>query len=99
MVWCTWRLDGPDAPIASSDQEPEQIATSLSDALIGERVVSCEAKPPAWDLSVAFSNALVLQVFCDHIPPAPSFNGNWELVIHDTCLAIGPGYSAKFVRD
>jgi hypothetical protein len=53
--------------------------------------------PPAWDLTLAFSNGLSLRVFCDHVPGNPSFDGNWELWRQDRAAIVGPG--ARYVME
>lgn len=92
IVWCTWRLDAVDKPIASSDEDPDVIAAALQ-VLVGKTVCSMHVAPPAWDLSIGFSGGLNLEVFCDHIPGDPSFSGNWDLAIDDIILCAGPGHS------
>jgi hypothetical protein len=90
LVWCSWRLDSADAPLTSSDDEPAGIETHLQ-RLVGICVESVRLAAPAWDLTVSFANGLVLHVFCDHVPGAPSFDGNWELWRKEVALIVGPG--------
>lgn len=90
FVWCSWRLDAPDAPLTSSDDQAESIVQQLNQ-LVGASVESASIGLPAWDLTIQFSNGLVLRVFCDHVPGAPSFEGNWDLVRADGALHVGPG--------
>lgn len=91
LVWCTWRLDGPTSPIASSDESPEVLARAL-EILIGQEILEVVALPPAGDLCICFSNDLTLRVFCDHIPGDPSFDGNWQVRVRRAVVAAGPGY-------
>ena len=91
LVWCTWRLDGRDSPIASSDLSSDAVRDALQ-VLIGQKVVSVEATPPAWDLSVTFDSGATLRIFCDHIPPDPTIDSNWELRVRGGELAVGSGY-------
>lgn len=95
LVWCTWRLDGPDGPLTSSDDSEEQIVAQLS-RLVGAKVRSVSATSTAWDLLVTFWNGLRLRVFCDHVPGEPSFDGNWELWRPDRALYVGPGNHMEF---
>ncbi len=90
LVWCSWRLDGPDRPLTSSDDAPQQIVQELS-RLVGAAVASVCLAPPGWDLTLAFSTGLVLRIFCDHVPGEPSFDGNWELWGRDATAFVGPG--------
>ncbi len=90
LVWCSWRLDGADRPVTSSDDTGEAIVRELN-GLLNAHVESILLTPPAWDLTVRFSNGLDLRVFCDHVPGDPSFDGNWELWRRDVSVVAGPG--------
>lgn len=94
LIWCTWRLDSETEPVASSDQDGNVIESALA-VLVGQKVESVEVEPPAWDLGIAFSNRMRLRVFCDHIPPNPSYSHNWFLSVGDDLFYTGPGYSLK----
>src|SRR5580700_5308950 len=63
LVWCTWRLDGPEGPLTSSDDTTSNVVAHL-EKLVGATIGSVNLAPPAWDLSVAFTNGLTLRVFC-----------------------------------
>jgi len=90
LVWCSWRLDGPDRPLTSSDDSPETIQRELG-TLVGASVGSVSVVPPAWDLTIGFSNGLCLRIFCDHLPGDPSFDGNWDLWGRQLTAFVGPG--------
>ena len=90
VVWCTWRLDGPDAPESSSDDTEEGIQAALQ-GLGGARIVDVIIERPAWDLRLLFSPFHRLWLFCDHVPGEPSFDGNWELHAKDKAYYFGPG--------
>jgi hypothetical protein len=94
LVWCAWRLDGVDAPLTSWDDTPANVQTHLGH-LVGAAVEAVTIVPPAWELTIRFSGNLTLRVFCDHVPPEPSFDGNWELWRSDVALLVGPG--ARYV--
>jgi len=94
LVWCSWRLDGADGPLTSSDDVPANIENQLN-KLIGACVESVAVAAPAWDLTVRFANGLQLRMFCDHVPGEPSFDGNWEMWRADVAVAVGPG--ARYV--
>lgn len=50
-----------------------------------------EVSGPCLDLSLSLGDEL-LQVFCDHVPPDPSFDANWELASSDGLeVVVGPG--------
>lgn len=90
-VWCTWRLDSPSKPVASSQQEPDDILAALQ-VLVGAKVSAMYAAPPAWDLTIEFSRGLSLKAFCDDIAPDSSL-GCWDLGVGDVIVCAGPGYS------
>jgi len=98
VVWCTWRLDGKDEPVASSDQEGTIVKERLQ-CLVGTRVEHIETEEPGWDLSVSFSGGQRLKVLCDHIPGDPSFNGNWDLEVRGDGLYTGPGYAWEIKKE
>ncbi|MBY0526657.1 MAG: hypothetical protein K2R98_24890 [Gemmataceae bacterium] len=90
LVWCSWRLDGMNGPLTSSDDVPDAIVRELS-KLIGSTTESVSVTPPAWDLDIRFSNGLTLRVFCDHVPGEPSLDGNWDLWRQGLAAFVGPG--------
>jgi hypothetical protein len=95
-VWSTWRLEAPDA-VASSDQDFDA-ASPLLRALVGQNVTDVVVEGRCLDLRLILGN-LSLQVFCDHVPPDPSFDANWELTIEqEGSLVVGPGYARELVR-
>jgi hypothetical protein len=95
FVWCTWRLDGPNGPLTSSDDTDANIVTQM-EKLIGTTIQSVAPIPPAWDLIIGFANGLTLRVFCDHVPGDPSWDGNWDLCRQGTALEVGPGTRVVF---
>lgn len=70
VVWCTWRLDCEERPLASSDLDPVIIERELS-VLVGQHIVAATCTAPAWDLCLEFSGGVKLKVFCDYIPGRP----------------------------
>jgi hypothetical protein len=90
LVWCSWRLDGPEGPLTSSDDTADGIQRGLA-RLRGAKVRRVSLTDKTWDLRVTFGNRLKLTVFCDHVPGDPSFDGNWELWLRDQALIFGPG--------
>jgi len=97
LVWCSWRLDGIDAPLTSSDDVEVSVVSRLSQ-LIGASVTNAATVAPAWDLNLDFSNGLRLCVFCDHVPGEPSFDGNWELWQRNLTAFVGPGARCAIER-
>jgi hypothetical protein len=49
---------------------------------------------PGWDLTIGFSNALILRIFCDHVGN-PSVDGNWDLWLVDKRISIGAGSACE----
>ncbi len=90
LVWCSWRLDGPDAPLTSWDDTVENVERVL-EGLVGRTIVDVRADLPGWDLHLDFTGGLRLHVFCDHVPGDPSFDGNWTLFLTNKMIAIGVG--------
>jgi hypothetical protein len=90
LVWCTWRLDGADGPLTSSDDTIDHVGDALKE-LKGRKIIDARIDLPAWDLHLFFSDGLTLRVFCDHMPGAPSFRYNWDMAIGDKSIEIGLG--------
>lgn len=91
-VWCSWRLESGDS-ISSSDQDSEHFLPILR-RLEGERVTSVEVVGPAHDLSL-LAGRDTLRLFCDHVPPDPSAELNWELVFSGSSVLVGPGFEVE----
>lgn len=90
LVWCSWRLDGKNDAVASSDQSAEQILSTL-ESIVGQYVRKVEVLSRAHDFKLSFDD-FVLTVFCDHVPVDPSFDGNWQLSLEGTLTSVGPGF-------
>lgn len=88
LVWCSWRLQGPSSVLASSDQEN---GTALLGDLTGQTIGAVTSLPPAWDLSIQFSDGRQLAVFCDHLEAGSPIETNWELWTNGKHLIAGPG--------
>ena len=92
-VWCTWRFQSGDV-IASSDQDAEE-ARPMLETLLGKTVTSAEVTGRCFDFHLTLGDAQ-LDIFCDHVPPEPSYESNWELVVRETAaLVVGPGFSIE----
>jgi hypothetical protein len=90
LVWCSWRLDSPSEPLVSSDCSTAAAETKL-DQLVGKNLKHVTMESIAGDLLLTFDSGLRLTVFCDHLPGAPSFDGNWDLFLPDRLFSVGPG--------
>src|SRR5436309_474340 len=55
LVWCSWRLNGPEGPVASSASPSKSLERSL-DQLIGSTLLSCTPVTEAWDFIAKFDN-------------------------------------------
>lgn len=95
IIWCSWRLDGDDRPISSSDDAEEKASEVIGD-LSGTTLQHAKVIPPAGDIELHFSNGQCLRVFCDHVPGDPSFDGNWELFVEESHMMVGPGASCRY---
>jgi hypothetical protein len=93
LVWCSWRLNSADDAEASSDESAEVVAQKLR-RLEGQNIREIEMSEPAHDLRITF-DSLSLQVFCDHIPGNPSFDGNWQLECRGRLVIVGPGFRVR----
>lgn len=89
LVWSSWRLQSKSAVVVSS--KSEKASAAQLDSLLGATVSDADCLPPAWDLSLLFSNGLALQVFADNQGPNASPSQNWELWLPGTYVAAGPG--------
>ena len=93
IVWCTWRLDGPTGPLASSDLEAEPCQAAL-EQVVGKKVQHVTIGP-GWELSLAFSTGLLLSAFPDHVGPGASIDTNWELWRRDRAYFIREDLSCE----
>lgn len=98
IAWCSWRLDGEDQPISSSDDTEESAGAAIGE-LAGTTLQSAKVSAPAGDLELHFSNGQCLRVFCDHVPGEPGFEGNWELRVDRLHVMVGPGASCRYSED
>jgi hypothetical protein len=90
IVWCSWRLDSQHAALASSDSDASAIASAL-EKLCGQHVQAATIASKAFDLVLRFDTH-ELYIFCDHVEPDPSFDGNWDLHTRTDCFSVGPGW-------
>ena len=90
LVWCSWRLDGEQTTIGSSDEEPSTIKHKLQ-PLVGKKIQSVEALNAAHDIEVDFGD-VILRIFCDYVPADSSSRENWQLEHQGQLTAVGPGY-------
>lgn len=96
-IWCTWRLELADA-LASSDQGCNDAQRQLQ-ILIGKSVERVEVTGRCFDLQLVIGGVR-LSVFCDHVPPEPSFGSNWELVVDNLAtLVAGPGFAVELTGE
>lgn len=89
LIWCSWRLQTDSRVLASSD-EAESGAKALI-ALVGTTLTEARCSAPAWDLALAFSSGLAIQVFADNHGPEPTASQNWELWVPGMYVRAGVG--------
>lgn len=74
VVEGSWRVDGPDEVIVScldSRHPTDRLNAGLAE-LVGKRLISAVAEPPAHDLVLTFEGGLVLRAFVLEALPAPA---------------------------
>jgi len=79
LVWCTWRLDGVNTPITSSDDDDDERLTTSIEQLVGQTATKVNIELPGMDLHVEFNNGSKLHVFCDRMTGESGSESNWEL--------------------
>lgn len=93
LVWCSWRLDGREGSIVSSDLSPEIIDQRLETWLIGAKVIGATVQSRAWDMRLDFSGDLTLQIFCDRLPDDEIVDpNNWDIRSPSQTITVGPGF-------
>lgn len=92
LVWCSWRLDGPDDSLVSSDNSTERITSTLRSSLEGLRPLRTTVRTRAHDVELEFERGLTLHVFCDRAQGDASSGDNWQLESPDGIIAVGPGF-------
>jgi hypothetical protein len=94
LVWCVWRLDRRDRVVVSSDGRDSQIVKGL-DCLLAKSLLRIKVVPPAWDLTLTFSDGYTLRVFCNHAGDKPTVHGNWQARVVNRRVSVGPGESLQ----
>jgi hypothetical protein len=87
LVWCWWRIDAAEGPLASSDNEPD-LCESAVRRLIGKTVQRVDIGA-GWEMRLAFNAHVILNVFPNFVGPNADFDGNWELWRPDQAYLIG----------
>lgn len=87
LVWCSWRIDNAEGPLASSGSDLELCRPAV-ERLVGKTVREVEIGH-GWDLRLALTWGLIVSVFPDHVGPAAGFDGNWELWRPEQAYLIG----------
>ena len=95
IIWCTWRLDGPSAPLSSSD-DVEATRTKALKELVGSHITAVSVDTFSWDVSIHFDTGKTLRVFCDHVPGDPSIETNWEVFGRTHYYGFGPGADFEY---
>ena len=95
LVWCSWTLNNGRGPVTSSDDETPGLEKGLR-RLSGRTVQSAEIGAD-WYLRLAFSGGMMLTIFPDHVGPAASFDGNWELWRQRDAYIVETDLSCKVI--
>jgi hypothetical protein len=85
LIWCTWRLELKGRVLTSSaDADLSRVA--FINRLRRKSVLSAKAVAPGPDLTLSFSDGLILRVFADNVGASPPIRENWELWSGDELL-------------
>jgi hypothetical protein len=95
LVWCSWRIDAAEGPLASSDNEPD-LCESVLRRLIGKTVQRVDIGA-GWEMRLAFSSDMTLNVFPNFVGPKADFDGNWELWKPDQAYLIGTDLTCEVI--
>jgi len=89
LVWCSWRIQTPSSLIASSAQGEQGLIHVRSFVGVPIRDAICES--PFGDLTVGFADDRTIKIFPDAVEDEENAIPNWELVVDDRQLVVGPG--------
>lgn len=95
IVWCSWRIEGRHGPIASADSDEKTCEQAIA-RLTGKTMQHVDIQP-GWNLRLAMTSGLVLNVFPDHVGESASFDGNWELWRPDQAFLIGTDLTCRVI--
>ena len=97
LVWCSWTLRDARGHLTGSDDETDGLEKGLR-RLVHRLVRSVEIGTTNWYLRLGFSGGLDLYVFPDHVGPAASFDGNWEVWRPTDAYLIGTDLSCEVIE-
>ena len=95
LVWCSWRIDSEEGPLASSDNEHDQCESAVK-RLIGKTVQEVRIGE-RWDMRLVLSSGLTVTVFPNYVGPNADFDGNWELWGLEKSYLIGTDFTCEVV--
>ncbi len=95
LVWCSWRLDGLDDALASSDSSCIDASEKLQAYLKGRKMLAATTFNKTFDVLLEFEGDLQLRVFCDRFGGADWTGENWQLETSGQIVAVGPGYRSS----
>ena len=95
LAWCSWRIEQAGRPLASADSSREECEAAVRQ-LIGKAIRQVDILP-GWDLRLALSSDLTVNVFPDHVGPEANFDGNWELWRPEQAYLIGTDLTCQVI--
>ncbi len=89
-IECAWRLDSDKEVICGSWDDNSKKGKMLQglNLLVGRHITRVDLLKPAWDLTVEFSDSLILKIFCDQTNEEDE-NDNYMLFTSTEILVIG----------
>lgn len=95
MVWCSWRLDGPQDALASSDSSCETASETLQHQLTNRKFLRMNVSSRTLDALLEFDGDLQLRIFCDRFAGDGWSGMNWQLETGQNIIVVGPGYRSS----
>lgn len=90
FVESCWRLDSYTEVVAGcwDDNRPGKTMLTGLDRLIGSSVAKASAQPPGYDLTIEFSEGLVLHIFCTATNSSEA-EDNYSIADTSSILSVG----------
>lgn len=87
---CAWRLDSDKEVICGAWDDNSKGGKMLEglNLLVGRRITRISLSKPSWDLTVEFSDALTLKIFCDQTNEKDR-NDNYMLFTPAEIITVG----------
>jgi hypothetical protein len=90
FIECVWRIESDTEILLGcwEDIYRDPLQTDDLRGLVGETVESIDVFPPAWDLSIHFTNSKTLRVFCDQTSIEEDAD-NYSLFMPELIFSVG----------